>query len=189
MTNATMTRAAKIGARIHEIRTRYRLTLEPWTALLRLRRNALIFQDQDLRGILERVFADYPQASWRFDVTQPLPRPRERRGDEGFLFHPCARARRRRGIRRRGRVPARAVAGWGERPFAFEFLRAERRGYRVARRDLRPRADDAAGDARASASDRTGAVAAGHFRRPADPAAVRARGGAARSAFKADPRA
>jgi transcriptional regulator with XRE-family HTH domain len=27
MTNATMTRAAKIGARIHEIRTRYRLTL------------------------------------------------------------------------------------------------------------------------------------------------------------------
>ncbi|GHA82291.1 type VI secretion system Vgr family protein [Cognatilysobacter bugurensis] len=52
---------------------RYRLTVEPWTALLALRRNALIFQDHDVRGVLEQVFADYPQADWRIDVTQPLP--------------------------------------------------------------------------------------------------------------------
>ncbi|WP_084087288.1 type VI secretion system Vgr family protein [Aerolutibacter daejeonensis] len=53
---------------------RYRLTLEPWTALLRLRTNALIFQDLDVLGVVTRVFADYPQASWRADVTQTMPR-------------------------------------------------------------------------------------------------------------------
>ena len=52
---------------------RYRLTLEPWTALLRLRTNALIFQDQDVLGVLTQVFAQYPQAAWRSVVTQPLP--------------------------------------------------------------------------------------------------------------------
>lgn len=51
---------------------RYRLTLEPWTALLRLRTNALIFQDLDVLGVLTRVFAEYPQAAWRSEVTQPL---------------------------------------------------------------------------------------------------------------------
>ncbi|MGE8225072.1 MAG: type VI secretion system Vgr family protein [Stenotrophomonas sp.] len=52
---------------------RYQLVLEPWTALLRLRRNAVIFQDVDIRGICERIFADYPQAAYRFDV-EALPR-------------------------------------------------------------------------------------------------------------------
>ena len=52
---------------------RYRLTLEPWTALLTHRRNALIFQDLDTRGVLEQVFTDYPQAAFRFDVTRSLP--------------------------------------------------------------------------------------------------------------------
>lgn len=52
---------------------RYRLTFEPWTALLTHRRNALVFQDLDTRGVLERVFADYPQAAFRFDVARPLP--------------------------------------------------------------------------------------------------------------------
>lgn len=52
---------------------RYRLTLEPWTALSTYRRNALVFQDLDTRGVLEQVFADYPQASFRFDVTRALP--------------------------------------------------------------------------------------------------------------------
>ncbi len=52
---------------------RYRLTLEPWTALLTHRRNALVFQDLDVRGVLEQVFADYPQADFRFDVTRTLP--------------------------------------------------------------------------------------------------------------------
>ncbi|MFZ7096139.1 type VI secretion system Vgr family protein [Luteimonas dalianensis] len=52
---------------------RYRLLVEPWTALLTHRRNALVFQDLDLRGVLEQLFADYPQADWRFDVTRQLP--------------------------------------------------------------------------------------------------------------------
>ncbi len=52
---------------------RYRLQLEPWTALLRLRRNALIFQDSDTRSICEQIFAQYPQAVFRFDVQDALP--------------------------------------------------------------------------------------------------------------------
>ena len=52
---------------------RYRLVLEPWTALLRLRRNALIFQDKDILAICAQVFADYPQAMFRFDVQSALP--------------------------------------------------------------------------------------------------------------------
>ncbi|MFT4248030.1 MAG: contractile injection system protein, VgrG/Pvc8 family, partial [Pseudomonas sp.] len=47
--------------------TRLRLTLEPWTALLTLRRNAVIFQDLDARAVCERIFAQYPQARFRFD--------------------------------------------------------------------------------------------------------------------------
>lgn len=53
--------------------TRLRLTLEPWTALLGLRRNAVIFQDLDARAVCERIFAQYPQARFRFDVQQALP--------------------------------------------------------------------------------------------------------------------
>ncbi|GAB3052464.1 type VI secretion system Vgr family protein [Stenotrophomonas tumulicola] len=53
--------------------TRLRLTLQPWTALLALRRNAVIFQDLDVRAVCERIFAQYPQASFRFDVQQALP--------------------------------------------------------------------------------------------------------------------
>ncbi|MGY0559256.1 type VI secretion system Vgr family protein [Luteimonas sp. A478] len=52
---------------------RYRLLIEPWTALLTHRRNALVFQDLDLHGVLEQLFADYPQADWRFDVTRHMP--------------------------------------------------------------------------------------------------------------------
>ena len=52
---------------------RYRLLVEPWTALLVHRRNALVFQDLDLHGVLEQLFADYPQADWRFDVTRRPP--------------------------------------------------------------------------------------------------------------------
>ncbi|MEN1944677.1 type VI secretion system Vgr family protein [Luteimonas sp. MJ293] len=52
---------------------RYRLLIEPWTALLTHRRNALVFQDLDLQGLLEQLFADYPQAEWRFDVTRHMP--------------------------------------------------------------------------------------------------------------------
>ncbi|WP_259644758.1 contractile injection system protein, VgrG/Pvc8 family, partial [Burkholderia pseudomallei] len=45
--------------------TRYRLTMESWLALLRLRRNCLYFVDVDTKDICERVFGDYPQARWR----------------------------------------------------------------------------------------------------------------------------
>lgn len=75
---------------------RYRLAMEPWTALLRLRRNALIFPDRDLRGVLEQVFADYPQAAFRFDVSGPLPvRPiitQYRESDATFVFRLLAEA-------------------------------------------------------------------------------------------------
>lgn len=54
---------------------RYRLVLEPWLALLAHRRNALVFQDCDTRAVLERVFADYPQANVRFDLSLSLPLP------------------------------------------------------------------------------------------------------------------
>ncbi len=49
--------------------TRYRLTLESWLALLHLRRNCLYFTDLDPMGICDRVFGDYPEAHWRYDVS------------------------------------------------------------------------------------------------------------------------
>ena len=52
---------------------RYQLVLVPWTQLLTQRRNAVIFQDQTARSICETIFADYPQAEFRFDVQETLP--------------------------------------------------------------------------------------------------------------------
>lgn len=43
------------------------------TALLKLRRNALIFQDMDVGAIVARVLDDYPLAAFRWEVTQALP--------------------------------------------------------------------------------------------------------------------
>ena len=75
---------------------RYRLTLEPWTALLALRRNAVIFQDLDVRGICEKIFADYPQATYRFDVQSALPAPaittQYRESDADFVARLLANA-------------------------------------------------------------------------------------------------
>jgi type VI secretion system secreted protein VgrG len=51
---------------------RYRLRLEPALTLLRLRRDSFIFQDQDVRGIVTTLLADYPQVRFDFDVTQTL---------------------------------------------------------------------------------------------------------------------
>ncbi len=51
---------------------RYRLRIEPWLRFLSYRHNSLVFQDIDIRGICERVFADYPQADWQWDVSQQL---------------------------------------------------------------------------------------------------------------------
>ncbi|MET3120351.1 type VI secretion system secreted protein VgrG, partial [Undibacterium sp. GrIS 1.8] len=52
--------------------TRYRLRLEPFLSFLRLRRDSFIFQDKDVQQIVTDLLADYPQAHFRWDVTQPL---------------------------------------------------------------------------------------------------------------------
>jgi type VI secretion system secreted protein VgrG len=51
---------------------RYRLRLEPFLAFLRLRRDSFIFQDKNARDIIAELLADYPQANFQFDITQPL---------------------------------------------------------------------------------------------------------------------
>ena len=75
---------------------RYRLRIEPWTAFLRLRRNALVFQDLDALGIVERVLDDYPQSVLRVDVSRVLPAPpittQYRESDHGFVFRLLAEA-------------------------------------------------------------------------------------------------
>ena len=53
---------------------RYRLRMEPWLAFLRQRRNLVIRQDMDERDVLKRLFAHYPQADYRLDVSRPLSR-------------------------------------------------------------------------------------------------------------------
>ncbi|KQQ86851.1 type VI secretion system Vgr family protein [Massilia sp. Leaf139] len=52
---------------------RYRLRLEPALALLALRRDSYIFQDQSAREIVTELLADYPQVAFDFDITQALP--------------------------------------------------------------------------------------------------------------------
>ena len=52
---------------------RYRLTLSPFLALLDLRHNNFIFQNKNAIDIVTQLLADYPQANFRVDVTQPLP--------------------------------------------------------------------------------------------------------------------
>ncbi|MFY3135405.1 type VI secretion system tip protein TssI/VgrG [Achromobacter xylosoxidans] len=55
---------------------RYRLHAAPWLATLRLRRDSFVFQDKSVTDILTEVFADYPQAAYAFEITEPLaPRP------------------------------------------------------------------------------------------------------------------
>lgn len=51
---------------------RYRLSLQPWLALLAHRRDSFLFQDATALQIVEEVFKDYPQANWRLDVTDTL---------------------------------------------------------------------------------------------------------------------
>lgn len=52
---------------------RYGLCLEPWTAGLAQRRNSRIFQDKSIEDVVREVFADYPAASWAFNLTDSLP--------------------------------------------------------------------------------------------------------------------
>lgn len=54
--------------------TSYRLTLAPWLRELALRRDSYVFQDKSVPEILEDIFRDYPDASWRFDLRTALPR-------------------------------------------------------------------------------------------------------------------
>ncbi len=56
--------------------SRYRLHAGPWLGTLRLRRDSYLYQDKSATDILSEVFADYPQASFAFEITEPLaPRP------------------------------------------------------------------------------------------------------------------
>lgn len=55
---------------------RYRLHAAPWLATLQLRRDSFLYQDKSATDILSEIFADYPLASFSFDVSEPLaPRP------------------------------------------------------------------------------------------------------------------
>jgi type VI secretion system secreted protein VgrG len=51
---------------------RYRLIIEPWLAFCTQRRDCFQFQDKDVLGIAEAIFADYLMADWRSEVTQTL---------------------------------------------------------------------------------------------------------------------
>lgn len=50
----------------------YRFAIGPWLAFLGHRRDSFIWQDRSALQIIEDVFADYPQASWRVDVSESL---------------------------------------------------------------------------------------------------------------------
>ncbi|BAL23584.1 type VI secretion system Vgr family protein [Azoarcus sp. KH32C] len=53
---------------------RYRLTVEPWLAFLKLRRDCRLFQDIDAVALVDALIAQHPSADWRSEVTQPLRR-------------------------------------------------------------------------------------------------------------------
>lgn len=51
---------------------RYRLIMEPFLAFLAQRRDCYLFQDKTVVDIVGQVLADYPEAHWTSQVTQPL---------------------------------------------------------------------------------------------------------------------
>ncbi|MFT3721560.1 type VI secretion system Vgr family protein [Pseudorhodoferax sp.] len=53
---------------------RYRLVMRPWLWLLGLRRDSFVYQDKTALEIVEEVFADYPQAQYALQVSEPLRR-------------------------------------------------------------------------------------------------------------------
>jgi len=75
---------------------RYRLHAAPWLATLRLRRDSFLYQDKPVTDILSEVFADYPLASFAFDITEPpAPRPvrtQYRETDLAFVLRLMAEA-------------------------------------------------------------------------------------------------
>jgi type VI secretion system secreted protein VgrG len=62
-----VTQAAQLGS--DGGLARYRLTMGPWLAWLGLRRDSFVFQDKTALEIVEAVFADYPAAQWRLEVS------------------------------------------------------------------------------------------------------------------------
>jgi type VI secretion system secreted protein VgrG len=62
-----VTQAAQLGS--DGGLARYRLTMGPWLTWLGLRRDSFVFQDKTALEIIEDVFADYPQAQWRLQVS------------------------------------------------------------------------------------------------------------------------
>ena len=51
---------------------RYRLTMEPFLAFLAKRRDCYLFQNKTVIDIVGQILADYPEADWANQVTQPL---------------------------------------------------------------------------------------------------------------------
>ncbi|SFQ38693.1 type VI secretion system Vgr family protein [Variovorax sp. 770b2] len=52
---------------------RYRLHLQPWLAVLGLRRDSFVYAAKSVQDIVSEVFADHTSASFTFEVTQELP--------------------------------------------------------------------------------------------------------------------
>lgn len=51
---------------------RYRLIMEPFLAFLAQRRDCYLFQDKTVIDIVGQILADYPEADWANQITQPL---------------------------------------------------------------------------------------------------------------------
>lgn len=51
---------------------RYRLIMEPFLAFLAQRRDCYLFQNKTTVDIIGQVLADYPEAHWSTQITQPL---------------------------------------------------------------------------------------------------------------------
>ena len=65
-----VTRAAQLGS--DGGLARYRVHMHPWLSFLALRRDSFVYQDMTAQAIVEDVFADYPQANFRWDVSATL---------------------------------------------------------------------------------------------------------------------
>ena len=51
---------------------RYRLIMEPFLAFLAQRRDCYLFQNKTVVDIVGQILADYPEAHWSNQITQPL---------------------------------------------------------------------------------------------------------------------
>ncbi len=49
---------------------RYRLRLSPFLSFLERRRDSFIYQNKNVQEIITELLADYPQANYRFEITQ-----------------------------------------------------------------------------------------------------------------------